>query len=129
MRLLVDTHVFLWMHTEPERLRSAARSLLLNGENQVLLSVASVWEMAIKTALGRLPLPEPLDSYVESRCRDAFVTLLPIDSAAAYEVSRLPPHHADAFDRMLVAQARTAGLRLVSHDVAFRPYDVDLVRA
>jgi PIN domain nuclease of toxin-antitoxin system len=129
VRLLVDTHVFLWLHSEPERVRAETHALLAVGGNQVFLSVASVWEMAIKSRLGRLPLPEPLDRYVETRCRATAVSLLAIGPEAAFEVARLPAHHPDPFDRMLIAQARTEKLRLVSHDRAFRKYDVDLVRA
>ncbi len=129
MRLLLDTHVFLWLQTDPERLRASTRTLLAATENEVYLSVASVWEMAIKTKLGRLPIPEPLDRYVPSRCDASGVGLLSISAASAFEVARLPDHHADPFDRMLVAQARVEGLQLVTNDREIRRYDVRLVRA
>lgn len=129
MKLLVDTHVFLWMQAAPDRIRKETRALLVSGENEVLLSVASIWEMAIKSGIGRLPLPEPLDRYVESRCRATAISLLPISAAAAFEVGKLPAHHADPFDRMLIAQARTEDLRFVSADRTIRRYTVDLVRA
>lgn len=129
MKLLVDTHVFLWLQTEPERLRAETRALLASTANDVFLSVASVWEMAIKSRLGRLPLPEPLDRYVPTRCEAAGVSLLSISAASAFEVGRLPDHHADPFDRMLVAQARVEGLHLVTNDRALRRYDVELLRA
>lgn len=129
MKLLVDTHVFLWMQTAPERLRADTRTLLRATANDLLLSVASVWEMAIKSKLGKLPLPEPLDSYVTTRCEASGVGLLSISAAAAFELARLPDHHSDPFDRMLVAQARVEGLRLVTNDRAIRRYDVEILRA
>ena len=129
MKLLLDTHVFLWLQTEPERLRKETRTLLASTANEVFLSVASVWEMAIKARLGRLPLPEPLDRYVPTRCEAAGVSLLSISATSAFEVGRLPAHHTDPFDRMLVAQARVEGLRLVTNDRALGRYQVEILRA
>jgi PIN domain nuclease of toxin-antitoxin system len=129
VKLLLDTHVFLWLQSDPDRIRADTRALLAAPANDLFLSAASVWEMAIKSRLGRLPLPEPLATYVVDRCRTSGVQLVAISAPAAFEIAELPEHHADPFDRMLVAQARTEGMRLVTNDRAIRRYDVDIVRA
>lgn len=127
MRLLLDTHVFLWMQVTPERL---GRSLALveDTANELILSAASSWEIALKWALGKLALPDPPDVYVPRRVQSSGVTTLPVEHSHALAVARLPMHHSDPFDRLLVAQARVERLRLVTVDPAFATYDVDVVQ-
>ena len=117
MRLLLDTHVFIWMHGDPDRLSNRARKLLVDAASELHLSVVAAWELGIKIARERLTLPEPLDEYMVSRAHRARMSFLSIDLAHVLEAVALPPHHADPFDRMLVAQARVAR------------YDVKIVRA
>jgi PIN domain nuclease of toxin-antitoxin system len=124
--LLVDTHVFLWMQTEPERLGSA-RALLEDDGTELLLSAASSWEIAVKWALGKLPLPEPPDRYVPDRMQRTAMTALAVSHHHALTVAELPTHHRDPFDRLLVAQAMSEDLPLITADAALRPYDIDLV--
>ena len=128
MRLLVDTHIFLWMAAAPERL-GAALAAVERPANDVLLSAASSWELAIKVALGRLELPEPVSSYVPSRMQALAVDGLAVEHAHATAVEHLPPHHRDPFDRLLVAQARAVGATLVTADRALEPYDVPILWA
>ena len=129
MNLLLDTHVWLWMVAQPDRLRPSTRALLEAAENDLFLSAASSWEMAIKYARGNLPLPEGPESFVPPRLvRDA-VRPLPITHPHALRVAALPPHHRDPFDRLLVAQALVEGMSLVTADQALEVYGVPLVQA
>lgn len=123
MKLLLDTHAALWFLSGDERLGENARRHLTDGSNVVLLSAAVVWEIAIKRALGKLTVP---DEYL-TVLLDAGVQPLPISVAHAAAVQRLPPHHRDPFDRMLISQARIEGGALVSRDDALAPYDVTLI--
>lgn len=118
--LLLDTHVFLWWRSAPERLPVAALEAVADAD-LVFVSAASAWEAAIKVSLGRLELPEPLEAGVLASGFER----LPITFAHAEAAAGLPPHHRDLFDRMLVAQARLEGLVLVTHDRHLARYEVD----
>jgi PIN domain nuclease of toxin-antitoxin system len=118
VRLLVDTHVFLWWRADDSRLGEAARQAIRDGQSDVFLSAASIWEIAIKHSLGRLEIPAPASA---AAMRLGFEPL-PISLAHAEAAALLPPLHRDPFDRMLVAQARTEGLTLVTHDPVIRAY-------
>jgi PIN domain nuclease of toxin-antitoxin system len=122
VRLLLDTHVVLWWRQDSRRLGRAVRSAIA-GAAVVYVSAASAWEVVIKMAIGRLQLADPFESHVEAGGFEA----LPITFAHAAEVGRLPPHHADPFDRMLVGQARVERLVLVTHDEQIRAYDVEVL--
>jgi PIN domain nuclease of toxin-antitoxin system len=124
--LLVDTQVFLWMQTAPERLGSA-RPLIEDEGTELFLSAASSWEIAIKWALDKLPLPEPPDRYVPDRMQRSAMTALAVSHHHALAVAELPTHHRDPFDRLLVAQATSEGLPLITADAALRPYDIEIV--
>jgi len=124
LRLLLDTHIFLWWADAPERLRPAHRDAIENAASEVHLSVASIWEMAIKIGTGRLDFPV---SSIESLAARHGVTLLPVRAAHAVAVATLPLLHRDPFDRMLVAQASCEGLTLVTEDAAVRRYPVALL--
>lgn len=123
MKVLLDTHVWLWMLAAPERLGSA-RPLLEDARNELLLSAASVWEIAIKHALGRLELPLPASRYVPDRMRRTAVVPVSIEPAQALAVADLPPLHRDPFDRLLVAQARHLGVPIATADPLVAAYDV-----
>lgn len=122
MRLLLDTHVFLWWREASERLRPDAVAAISEAE-AVFVSAATAWEVAIKVALGKLRLPGPLEPAVEESRFDK----LPITFAHAAAVAALSPHHKDPFDRMLIAQAVVEQLTIVTHDRRFRPYGVGVL--
>ena len=126
MTLLLDTHAFLWFVAGDRRLSVTARRALDDAKAKPLLSVASVWELAIKSSLGRLELPESLDRYL-ARKLSTNLRLLPLELSHVVAVERLPFHHQDPFDRVLVAQALSEGLPIVTRDAAFRKYGVDVL--
>ncbi len=117
MRVLLDTHVVLWWQRDDHRLNKAARRAIADAD-LVWVSAVSAWEVHIKVALGRLRLSEPFGVLLKA---DDF-TELPMTVAHAEALAALPPHHADPFDRALVAQARVEGATLITHDRAFAPY-------
>ena len=123
MRLLLDTHVLLWALADDARLTRQVRDVIVDGSNEVLVSAVSVWEITIKTALGTLEAPKDLLEAVA----DAAFTPLPISPDHALRAGRLPRHHDDPFDRMLVAQAAGEGLTLVSADRRLADYEVELL--
>jgi len=127
-KLLLDSHVFIWMHAEPERISRAVQALLTAPETALFLSVVVPWELGIKVLRQRLTLPEPLGDYFTSRVERARMNILPITLHHVLDAVRLPPHHSDPFDRMLVAQARVERLALVSADPEVARYDVELLR-
>jgi PIN domain nuclease of toxin-antitoxin system len=118
VRLLLDTHVFLWWLADDRRLGAAEREAIRDSENDVYLSAASVWEIVIKQALGRLRTPEP----ASAAALRLGLQPLPITFEHAEATSALPPLHHDPFDRLLMAQAKAESLTLVSHDPAIRTY-------
>ncbi len=124
MRLLLDTHALLWWLAD-EGLAADARAAIAAGDNQVLLSAASAWEIAIKRALGRLSAPEDLLDQLAASGFDH----LPIALRHALAVSDLPAHHRDPFDRMLIAQAMVEGLTVVTRDRRFSAYPVAVLPA
>jgi PIN domain nuclease of toxin-antitoxin system len=121
-KLLLDTHVFLWWRTKNRRLQKAARDAIAEAD-LVFVSAATAWEAAIKLALGRLTLPEPIAAGVDA----SGFSRLSIGFSHAELAASLPAHHADPFDRMLVAQATLEDLTLVTHDVQLKPYDVPIL--
>jgi len=120
VRLLLDTHVFLWWLDDPELLSSAASKAISDGKNTVYVSAAVVWEIAIKKALGKLEAPDDIESAME---RSRFVPL-PVTIQHALAVLGLPDHHRDPFDRLLIAQAGREGFKLVSRDPYVLRYGV-----
>lgn len=125
MNLLLDTHVVLWALVQPDRLRDDVRVLITDPAHAVHVSAATVWEIEIKRAVGKLSAP---DGFA-AECADRGFDGLPIDLVHAERAGRLPPHHSDPFDRMLIAQAIEDDLVLVSDDRAFDAYDVRAIAA
>ncbi|MBI5472502.1 MAG: type II toxin-antitoxin system VapC family toxin [Ignavibacteriae bacterium] len=122
MKLLLDTHTFLWWDNEPERLSTTAFDLCADVENTLILSVVSVWEMQIKHQLGRLQLRKELRDLVASQRKHNKVKILSLSLEHIYSLSRLPFHHKDPFDPALVAQTEADGLSLLSVDPIMRRY-------
>jgi PIN domain nuclease of toxin-antitoxin system len=124
MRLLLDTHTFIWWDSDPEKLSSKALALCQDRSNTILLSVVSVWEMQIKSQLGKLKLKSPLREVVESQCKTNGLEVLPIDLEHVLALQTLPTPHKDPFDRLLIAQANAEKAILVSNDPLFEQYPV-----
>lgn len=124
---ILDTHVFLWMNVDPARL-GAAREIVEDPTNEILVSAVVSWEIAIKYALGRLPLPVEPRLWVAERMVSLRATPLDITIEHSVGVAALPPHHGDPFDRLLIAQALYENLPIITADAAFDQYDADLIR-
>lgn len=127
MRYLLDTHSFIWLDSTPARLSLKVAAICQDQTNALILSVASVWEMQIKLQLGKLTLPAPLAQTIENQQRTNQIELLPVQLAHVLELANLPNHHKDPFDRLLIAQAISEGLILISHDPRMAQYPVQVV--
>ena len=127
MKILVDTHIFLWAITDDPRLSSAHRVLYLDPANDLYLSVASIWEMLIKTGLGKLPLPAPAADYIVKQMEKNRLHSLTIRISHLTALEALPPLHRDPFDRMLIAQALAERIPILSADSELRKYNVEIL--
>ena len=124
MRVLIDTHVFLWWVEGDRALPAKARAALTDQDNECLFSLASVWELAIKAGLGKLKLALPVQRYVVEHVAVNGFQMLDIRMAHVGRVESLDPHHGDPFDRLLIAQALEEKLPVVTADPVFRNYGV-----
>lgn len=127
MKLLLDTHTFIWWDSEPAKLSPQALALCQDRQNVLLLSVVSVWEMQIKLQLGKLRLTLPLREIIETQRQTNNVEILPITLVHVLALENLPTHHKDPFDRLLVAQALVEEAVLVSADPNIAKYAVQVV--
>ncbi len=124
MKILLDTCTFLWVITNAPQLSNPARELFADPANKVYLSAVSTWEIAIKHALGRLPLPEPPGRFIPEQRQQHGVEALPLEEEATLYLGRLPNHHNDPFDRMLICQAIMHGLVILTPDELVTQYPV-----
>lgn len=124
MRVLLDTHALIWAVDQPDRLGARARSALEDASSDVLISAATIWEIAIKTRLGKLTLSVPYRDWMNRAIADLSATLLPITVEYADMQATLPGHHRDPFDRMLIAQAIVEKISLVANEEMFDQYGV-----
>lgn len=122
MRLLLDTHIFLWYVQGSNRLTLALRQMITDPDNDVYLSVVSLWEAIIKYQTGKLPLPQPPEIYIPILREQQGIFSLSVDEASVAQVAQLPPLHRDPFDRLLIGQAIEHGLTLVTVDASIRSY-------
>ncbi len=127
MRILLDTHVFIWWLSDPSRLSSTAHDCLTDPGNEVIWSVASSWEVAIKTGLGKLRLPGPPHAFLGKALVEQGITIMPVQHAHACRTADLPSHHRDPFDRLLVAQAQLERTSILSSDRILARYDVAII--
>jgi PIN domain nuclease of toxin-antitoxin system len=127
MRILLDTHVFLWLISGDMRMPATFRNAILDPSNDVLLSTASVWEAVIKHSLGKLPLPAPPAEYLPRQREAHQIASLSIDEPALVFLATLPPIHRDPFDRIMIAQTLQHGLTLASVDPEVRTYGIPLL--
>ena len=124
MRILLDTHALIWMQDNPVKLGTLADPLLRNPANELVVSMASIWELGIKIAIGKLKLVPPYRHWIETAISSLNLTVLPITLDHAERQISLPFHHRDPFDRMLVAQSLFEGISLASADTIFDTYGV-----
>ncbi len=127
MKLLLDTHVFLWLNDDPERLSKTMQDLCSSGQHEFYLSMASPWEMQIKSQLDQLSLAMPIEELVNKNTLENGIKLLPIELSHISYLEQLPQHHRDPFDRLIIAQAIVEGMTIVSVDHAFAAYSVPVV--
>jgi PIN domain nuclease of toxin-antitoxin system len=127
MKALLDTHTFLWWNLDDPQLSEKARNFISDGRNEIFLSAASAWEIAIKAAKGRLILPEAPDQYVANRMRYHRFKALPIEISHALHVFDLPQIHTDPFDRLLIAQGQMESMPILTADSEIGSYPIEIV--
>ena len=124
MKLLLDSCTFLWIVADNPLLSATARAMFRDPANETFLSVVSAWEIAVKNALGQMPLPEPADSYVPAFRKRELIEPLPLSEEMVLQVVRLPAIHRDPFDRLLICQAIAEGMAILTPDQRIRQYPV-----
>ncbi len=129
MRLLLDSHVILWLLGEHERIVGGALAVLRDDRTDLRVSAGSLWEIAIKQQLGKLTLPGLAAEWLPSAIEQAGIAPVQITAAHALAAGALPPHHRDPFDRIIIAQALAEGFTVVTRDRHFAPYRVPLLAA
>jgi PIN domain nuclease of toxin-antitoxin system len=127
MNLLLDTHIFLWLNSEPEKVPPAAYDACCDPQNQLYLSHVSPWEIQIKQQLGKLELKAALPDLIETQARENDLHMLSIELPHIYALRHLPCHHNDPFDRLLIAQAMSESMVLVTVDRKISLYDLDIL--
>jgi PIN domain nuclease of toxin-antitoxin system len=126
MRYLLDTHTFVWLDNDPEKLSSRVASICADPNTSLFLSMASIWEMQIKTQLGKLTLPASIEFIVRQQITNNRIRLLAIEFEHILQLDQLPFHHKDPFDRLLIAQAQFVNLTLLSDDSVLQKYPVSV---
>jgi PIN domain nuclease of toxin-antitoxin system len=129
MKLLLDTHVVLWSATDPARLAPETRAVLEDGSHNVLVSIVTAWEIAIKQSIGKLELARPAEQWLPDVLKRTGFEMAEMGLSAALRVRGLAWHHRDPFDRLLIAQAFDQGYTIVSRDAVFDAYGVPLLKA
>ena len=127
MRALLDTHVFLWAVSEPERLSETASKVIRSGATELFLSAASLWEISLKIGTGKLPLPKPEDRYLRAQLLQNNVSTLAVEARHALELNSIPLHHRDPFDRLLIAQSLVEGIPIITADSALKQYSAQII--
>jgi PIN domain nuclease of toxin-antitoxin system len=127
LKVVIDTHVFLWAISNPDRLSSRAQEIIRDERNDVLLSMASAWEITVKSSLGKLDVPRPAVEFVHRQLAKHRIGLLPLQFSHLSALEGLPWHHRDPFDRLLVAQCLDEGASLITVDVQLRRYGVEIL--
>jgi PIN domain nuclease of toxin-antitoxin system len=127
MRVLVDTHTFLWALLKDHRLSTRAKQVLISGENELVFSLVSLWEIAVKMKIGKLNTVGSSVTYIRDEMAEYGMELLPIRYEHILELERLPLHHSEPFDRLLIAQAVAESLPILTHDEKLPLYPVKLI--
>jgi len=127
MRVLLDTNSFLWFISGSNRLSIDAQRFIADLDNQLVLSLASLWEIAIKISIGKLELLQPFDQLIPQQLKENDIHVMPVELSHLTKILGLPFHHRDPFDRLIIAQALTEGLSVISPDIVFSKYSVKLI--
>ena len=127
MKVLLDTHTFLWWITDDPKLSLRVRGIISEGENEIFISAATGWEIAIKSQIGRLKLPDEPQRFILEQLKINGMKSLPIEMRHALHVSTLPAYHQDPFDRILIAQAQMEDLPVLSADPEIGKYEVTII--
>jgi len=128
LKVLLDTHVFLWAISDPGRLSARAVETIQDSANEVLVSIASAWEIAIKVGIGKFVMPVPLTPYLQRQLVKHRIGVLPIQLSHLATLEKLPLHHRDPFDRLLVAQCLEENATLITVDSQLQLYPVNIIR-
>ena len=127
MKILLDTHAFLWLVMDDPMLSDTAKKLFLDAENEILLSAVTGFEISVKFSIGKLELSEPPDKFIQNRVVKNYLSVLPITLPHTLKLADLPFHHRDPFDRLLVAQAIIENVPILTRDPLFSEYDCQVI--
>ena len=127
MRVFLDTSAFLFFITDSERLSVEARKAFTNMDNELVLSIASLWEITIKASLGKLELLRPFEKFIPEQLKENEISILPIELSHLSKLIKLPFHHRDPFDRLIIAQSIAEGHPIISCDSAFSRYSTEVI--
>ena len=127
MKILLDTHIFLWLITDNDRLSDKSKQAFINSDNELFFSIASYWEICIKISIGKLKLSKNWDKIIKDELMVNSVKLLPISTEHCFQITQLPSHHRDPFDRIVISQAIIEQMHIMTIDSYFSQYEVNIV--
>jgi len=127
MKLLLDTCTFLWLTADDPELSHTAKLMFQDEGNVVYLSSVSAWEIMVKNGLGKLPLPDRADDFIQQQCKNHFIETLPLETKAVFHLRHLPNHHRDPFDKMLICQAIEHDFTILTNDEMIVKYPVSTI--
>jgi PIN domain nuclease of toxin-antitoxin system len=127
MNILLDTCAFLWLTAGAPELSTKAKAVFQDTRNAVYLSSVSAWEIIVKHQLGKLPLPDDAEDFIKQQCEKHYIEYLPLTEKAVFQLSRLPNHHRDPFDKMLICQAIAHDLTILTSDGMISQYPVPVI--
>jgi len=127
VKYLLDTHTLLWITTDNPKLSTKVKDIYLNAENEVSFSMASIWELAIKSSIGKISFKKDLDEFIEVHVRGNNIEILKIELPHVLRIENLPFHHRDPFDRLIIAQAIENNLKILGSDNVFDKYKVNRI--
>lgn len=124
MKYLIDTHTLLWIVTNDPKLSAKAKDLYLDSENEIFISMASIWELSIKSSLGKISLEQPLDEFVNEHVKGNDIRILKIELPHVLRIENLPFYHRDPFDRLIISQSIEDNIPIIGSDKTFDSYPI-----